>query len=335
MTTASLIIRTRMELQDTGIPFAANIPVDGISTVFDLPVESISSTAVPPFVILGGVVISGTSTPAYWIDYKHGVISFFTAPQPQGAILGIQGIYYDYFDDDEVAQAVIDAFNLHVNDQDPLPVIDPVVGQPSLDSTEEMLVGILAAVELLRWRSTDTSQQIDVHTPEGVSISRAQRFMQLRQQIGDLEERYNKMAAALGVGLYRIQILNVRRVSYQTGRYVPLFRAQEIDQPYSGFYPTTGVPGAIIKIYGKWFANPANPLISPIVTFGGVASQSVTVISDCEIDAIVPAGAVTGQIGVTTPYGTVLSTAQFVVGEPAPFILYGPERVKVPIPPGK
>jgi len=49
----------------------------------------------------------------------------------------------------------------------------------------------------------------------------------------------------------------------------------------------------------------------------------------------VPEGALTGQIGVQTPYGMVLSTAQFVVGEPAPFIKYGPELVHIPIPPGK
>lgn len=329
MTLASLTIRTRMEIQDTGYPFAATIPVDGISTVFDLPVETISSTANPPVVVLAGVIISGQATLPYWIDYKHGVISFFTAPQPAGVVLGIQGLTYDYFEDEEVTQAVIDAFNLHVNDQDPLPVMNPAPGQIGISSTEEMLVGILAAIQLLRWRSTDTSQEIDIHTPEGVSISRAQRFMQIRQQIQDLTEKYNQMSGALGVGLYRIQILNMRRVSYQTNRFVPIFREQEIDSPYTGFWPTAAPVGVVVTINGKWFTGETS------VTFGGVPSQSVTLISDSELQAIVPPGAVTGQIGITTAYGTVLSTAQFVVGQPAPFILYGPERVKLPIPPGK
>lgn len=318
-----------MEIQDTGFPFAANIPVDGISTVFDLPVESISSEANPPTVVLGGTIISGQATPPYVFDYKHGVIAFYSPPGPAGAILGVQGTTYDFFDDDEVAQAVDDAFNLHVADQDPLPVIDPIPGQPSIDTSEEYLVSILAAIELLWFRANDASQIIDINTPEGVHINRAQRYAQITQQINNLQQQYQKIGGALGVGLYRIQILNQRRVSYTTNRLVPIFREQEYNQPYTSFAPTTGAVGALITLSGRYFTSATQ------VTFGGVPSQSFTIVSDCEITAIVPPGALTGQIGVLTPYGIVLSTAQFVVGEPPPFLLYGPELLHIPVPPGK
>lgn len=318
-----------MAVQDTGRPFAANVTINGVSNLFDLPVESISSTN-PPIVVLGGVVISGSATPPYYFDYKHGVIVFYVPPEPAGIILGVTGTTYDYFDDDEVAQAVEDAFNLHVADQDPLPVIDPVSGQTGLNSNEEYLVSILAAVELLWYRATDAAQEIDIHTPEGVFIPRGQRYQQIMNQIKDLTEAYNTRAAALGVGLWRIQVLNQRRVSYTTNRLVPVFREQEYNQPYTGFLPTTGLPGAIITINGKYFSSTTD------VTFGGVSvGGQFTIVSDSQITAIVPVGAVTGQIEVITPYGTVLSTAQFVVGEPAPFILYGPELVHIPIPPGE
>ena len=328
MTTATLTARTRTLVQDTGRPFAANVMIDGISTVFDLPVESISSTVFPPTVVLDGLVISGQATEPYYIDYKHGIIAFYVAPGPAGAILGIQGSTYDFFTDDEVALAVNDAFNLHVADQYPLPVIDPVFGQPTLDSNEQYCVSILAAIELLWFRSTDSSQQIDIHTPEGVFIPRAERFQQMMSQIQALQDEYKSIAGTLGVGLWRIQILWQRRVSYTTNRFVPLYQEQEYNAPYTGFEPTAGAPGTPINIYGEYFTGTTS------VTFGGVPATQYVVVSDTQITASVPVGAVTGQIGIITPGGVVLSTAQFVVGQPAPFVLYGPEQVLPPIPPG-
>jgi hypothetical protein len=331
MTLATVTTRTRMMVQDVGFPFAANIAVDGVSTIFDLPVEAISAIVTPPLVIFNGAIISGQATPSYVIDYKYGTIQFFTPPSPAGGILSVQGITYNYYDDDEVLQAITDAFNLHVADQDPLPVLSntPPLGSTVLPSQEEYLVSILATIELLWYQATDTSQQVDIHTPEGVDIPRAQRFQQITQQIAGLKAEYNQISAALGVGLYRIQVLNQRRVSMTTNRLVPIFREQEYNQPYTGFWPTAALPGSLVTIYGKWFTYTSD------VTFGGTSvAGNFTVVSDTELQAIVPTGAITGQIIVITPYGVVPSTAQFVVGEPAPFILYGPELVKIPIPPG-
>lgn len=317
-----------MLIQDTGYPFAANIVANGNANVFDLPVESISMTANPPIVVINGQVITvNAATPQYLIDYKHGVITFPSAPL-LGTAIAVQGTTYDFFDDDEVAQAVQDAFYQHTTDQDPLPVIDPIGGQPSIPSAEEYLVSILAAIELLWFRATDASQQIDIITPEGVHIPRSERFRQLTEQINALKSEYNQIAGALGVGLYRIQVLFQRRVSLTTNRYVPIYREQEYNAPYAGFTPTAAAVGTLVTINGMYFTG------ATAVTFGGVPSQTFSVVNDTMITAIVPPGAVTGQIGIATPEGIVLSTAQFVVGQPAPFILYGPEMVKPPIPPG-
>jgi uncharacterized protein (TIGR03437 family) len=49
------------------------------------------------------------------------------------------------------------------------------------------------------------------------------------------------------------------------------------------------------------------------VTFGGVAATSYQVISDTEVDALVPTGAITGTVAVTTSGGTATSTAKFTV----------------------
>jgi hypothetical protein len=218
---------------------------------------------------------------------------------------------------------------MHVADLEPALYIDPVPGEDTIPVVEEILVAYLAAVELLWMRGTDAAQEIDINTPEGVSMRRSERWQQISNQVAALEEQYQKKSAALGVGLYRIQILNQRRVSYTTNRLVPIFREQEYNQPYTGFWPTAANVGSIINIKGKYFTG------ATAVTFGGVPSTNYTVLSDCHVQAYVPVGAATGPIGVITPYGTVLSTAQFVVGQPAPFIDFGPEWVKIPIPPGK
>jgi uncharacterized protein (TIGR03437 family) len=49
------------------------------------------------------------------------------------------------------------------------------------------------------------------------------------------------------------------------------------------------------------------------VTFGGVAATSFKAISDTQVDALVPAGAATGTITITTAGGTGTSAGKFTV----------------------
>ena len=66
----------------------------------------------------------------------------------------------------------------------------------------------------------------------------------------------------------------------------------------SSFTPTSGKVGTAVTINGNGFTKATS------VTFGGVAATSFQVISDTQIDALVPAGAITGPIVVTTAGGT-------------------------------
>jgi hypothetical protein len=74
-----------------------------------------------------------------------------------------------------------------------------------------------------------------------------------------------------------------------------------------GFTPTSGPVGTSVRIGGNSFTGTTG------VSFGGVAATSYQVISDQEVDALVPAGAVTGHVAVTTPGGTGTSPATFTV----------------------
>ncbi|HZP02930.1 MAG TPA: choice-of-anchor tandem repeat GloVer-containing protein [Terriglobia bacterium] len=74
-----------------------------------------------------------------------------------------------------------------------------------------------------------------------------------------------------------------------------------------GFSPTSGPVGTSVKIGGNSFTGTTG------VSFGGVAATSYSVITDQEVDALVPSGAVTGKIAVTTPGGTGTSAGTFTV----------------------
>jgi uncharacterized repeat protein (TIGR03803 family) len=75
----------------------------------------------------------------------------------------------------------------------------------------------------------------------------------------------------------------------------------------ASFTPTSGPVGTSVAISGTSFTGTTK------VTFGGVAATSLQVISDTEVDALVPTGAVTGPIAVTTAGGTATSATNFKV----------------------
>jgi uncharacterized repeat protein (TIGR03803 family) len=75
----------------------------------------------------------------------------------------------------------------------------------------------------------------------------------------------------------------------------------------TSFTPTSGPTGTSVTITGNSFTGTTK------VTFGGVAATSYKAKSDTTVDVLVPTGAVTGTIAVTTPGGTGTSATKFTV----------------------
>ena len=101
------------------------------------------------------------------------------------------------------------------------------------------------------------------------------------------------------------------------GWYVDGFRIYRCLAPatattVTGFTPTTGPAGTSVVITGSGFTGATR------VLFGGTPA-TFTVDSATQIRAVVPVGATTGSIGVTTPAGTGTSGELFVVTEPCSF----------------
>ena len=83
----------------------------------------------------------------------------------------------------------------------------------------------------------------------------------------------------------------------------------------TSFTPASGPAGTSVTITGSAL------LGATAVAFNGVNAASFTVGSDTQISAVVPVGATTGPIAVTTPDGTAISAENYtVLGGPLPTI---------------
>jgi uncharacterized repeat protein (TIGR03803 family) len=80
-----------------------------------------------------------------------------------------------------------------------------------------------------------------------------------------------------------------------------------VEPKITSFTPTSGPVATEVKISGTTFTGTSK------VAFDGVDATSFEVVNDSLVDAIVPSGAKTGAIQITTPAGTATSTTSFTV----------------------
>jgi len=82
-----------------------------------------------------------------------------------------------------------------------------------------------------------------------------------------------------------------------------------VEPNITSFTPTSGAVGGDVTITGTTFTGTSK------VAFDGVDATSFEVISDSEVKVVVPTGAKTGTIAITTPGGTGTSKGTFTVTE--------------------
>lgn len=213
--------RLRLELGDQARPFEAQAR-GGNFNRFDLPVQFVQEGT--ENVLIDNVVqVLNTD---YEMDYLNGVITL-TDPLASGTTLTVDGYNYEAFVDSELDQFLDTAMLQHNHG-----VVDGA-GDPityaTLPGVEEYLVVINALIQALWAAATDQSRQIDINVPDGVSIPEGQRFQQIMAMIQYWTSRYQELSALLNVGLGRIQMFTLRRVSRSTNRLVPVYVAQEYD----------------------------------------------------------------------------------------------------------
>jgi hypothetical protein len=216
----SLAERLRSELGDTGKSFVHQFIADGTTNRFLLPYSPVD--AINMIITLDGTDISTTVD----VEETTGYMTFDEVPET-GAVVVAAGTYFKYFTVTEIEQFVCTAFDQHTaNHAD---TYGRAILLDTLPGLEEYPVITYASTLALYTLATDASFDIDITAPDGVQIPRSERYRQLMQMIEVRKQQYRELCSQLGIGLYRIDVFSLRRISKTTNRYVPIYLPLEVN----------------------------------------------------------------------------------------------------------
>ena len=219
-TLATLSERLRYELGDIPRSFVETFEGDGSTTRYQLSIAPIEGSSL--IVKVNGVNVSNSTS----VEEHSGMVVLAVAPIP-GYNVVISGTAFKYFTTSEISQYINTAFIQHAGS-----TTDSNGSRAtllSLAGIEEYPLILLASTMALYTLATDAAFDIDIISPDGVSIPRSERFRQLSEMITARKEQYRELCNLLNIGLHRIEVFNLRRISRLTNKLVPIYRPQEID----------------------------------------------------------------------------------------------------------
>jgi hypothetical protein len=248
---ADIIARVRRELGDHEQPFRDTFSGTGFANSsgsatsgsdgsdYDLTETQITSITVDA---VDSVGITRLVEPThYTVDRVEGRIYLFGAynPLPIGTTLLVNGTTSGMFTDEELTGYTNDAFLQHAADRTVsrrmrtpegyISFVDYPMQLEDLPRAENQLLALLVEIECLWALTTDASTDIDITTADGTHVARSQRYTQMRAQIDILTEKYEGLCEQLNVGIRKIEMFTLRRVSRTTGRLVPIYKEREFD----------------------------------------------------------------------------------------------------------
>lgn len=219
-TISSLVDRVRVELGDIGKTFVTQFVADGTTNRFKLHYSPLDATTV--VVTLNGADISASSS----VEESSGVLVTDVVPE-DGDEMTVSGLYYRYFTGAELTQVVNNALASHSAKH--VDSLGRVITSDELPFIEEYPLVLYATSLALYTLATDSSFDIDIMAPDGVTIPRSQRYRQLMDMVNARKAQYQELCVHLGIGMYSIDVFSLRRISKATGRYVPVYKPQEVD----------------------------------------------------------------------------------------------------------
>lgn len=221
-TLADLVAKVRTELNDQPKQFSKTFVGDGTTKDFSLGVKPVDATSL--LVTVGNTILANPA--GYTVEERIGVIHTTSAPA-LNASLKVLGSVFRYFSDAELEYFINTAVTQHTHNR-----TDGFGRQMTISMLPEVEVypvTILSVIEALYALATDASFDINISAPDGVTIPRSQRFQQLSSWIAQRQEQYKNICSALNIGLWRIEMGTLRRVSRTTNKLVPVYMAQEVD----------------------------------------------------------------------------------------------------------
>ncbi|CAB4175331.1 hypothetical protein UFOVP965_147 [uncultured Caudovirales phage] len=219
---ADITARVRTELGDHSKQFTFNGLGDGTTKSFYLKAKPVELSGL--YATVSNVAVAYPA--GYTLEALSGIIHFVTAPALNAPIV-VQGTANRYFLDATIDEFVCTAVIQHTANRTDSGGSNLTIN--SIPAVEEYPLAILATIEALWALATDTAFDINITAPDGVVIPRAQRFSQLSSIIAQRWDQYKQLCSALNIGLWRMEMGTLRRVSRTTNKLVPVYMAQEID----------------------------------------------------------------------------------------------------------
>ena len=223
---SQIVDRVRLELGDMPRKFTYSAPGDGTNKVFDTKIKPVEPSSLVVQVSSPQGTVPIPAPAGYTVEKDLGIFHFYTAPAAN-ATVSITGTSYRYFTDSDLERFVDTAIEQHTYERTDAYGRKMTVG--NIPPVEEYPIAILAAIEGLWALATDAAFDIDIQAPDGVMIPRSERYRQLSQIIQQRMDQYKQLSSALNIGLWRLEMGTLRRVSRHTNRLVPIYMAQEIE----------------------------------------------------------------------------------------------------------
>jgi len=217
-TKAEIVNIARNYLRDFKRPFQQSFNVLGKS--YDLGKPNVESTSLwVAYVPAGGSSASVLTPDQYELDARNGLVRLTPTLSTTDTMM-VEGYFYEWLLPEDLDFYADMAINLNTHNlKVPLSNMAPAVAD---------VVGIHTLVQSLWGLLSEYSRDIDVITSESVHIMASQRYRMVSSLLDYWSEEYRKRANALNIGLERLEVVNLRRVSKTTNRLVPLYKAREV-----------------------------------------------------------------------------------------------------------
>ena len=225
MTVAAIAATARAMLRDFPQFFETEVgPLNTLTIRLQHPLIQAASlqvyVATPPVPPATDYV--STLTTAWQLDDRNGLLKLTDAALLNKRVL-ISAYHYTWFADSDLLMAANQAAE---------EVVYTSGGDTGNINGIYTEVTAMAAVIRSLWSlATELSLDIDVSTPEGMYIPARQRYQQVMQMMQYWEGEYTTRAESLNIGLGALEQFTLRRVAYLTGRFVPVYKTREIDDP--------------------------------------------------------------------------------------------------------
>lgn len=216
--------KARTYIRDDGKLWSATLVSSGTLQPLRLPHTNVNATSVVAIrADTNATLVQGTD---YSIDARNGWFMPLTI-FAQGLKIYTRGLFYEWFSDDQLNAYAEIVFDDYAQSEGGLAkFVDMLqdVDKPAVKNLLAMAVVVEALWSLL----TELARDIDVTTPEA-NIPASERYRQVYQLLLYWQEKLEERSQILNLGLHKIEMFTLRRISMTTGRLVPLYVEREFD----------------------------------------------------------------------------------------------------------